>query len=288
MMMHALRTVWQNWMQRKESFIATILLVFFANTFFLVSLHVFNAARLNLLDQTASFKALLFLEAQTQSDAQLLKGQVEKLLGQVTLLSPDEVVAWVFKDEDPNISAVPEVIPWMIVVPWDAPAVLSDTNIKLLRTMIGIKEIVLPSQMVRHLSHMRMGLLLGFGLLSFVAAALVLITIVSQIRQSVSLSRREIDVLRLVGATESFIQLPFFLQGLLCTFLSSLLSLGFFAWLHWKLTQSLPLDSGLGVLLGRPLDPLDAICTVWAMTTLGGVAAILGAKRNEDDPLLDV
>lgn len=113
----------------------------------------------------------------------------------------------------------------------------------------------------------------GVSVSAVVVAVIILVSAVLLITTTIRLSafsrRREIGIMRLVGASKTFIQLPFVLEGVFAAFLGSLLAVGvlwfsvwFFVedWLAVRYTQTsfvtsgdmffvAPLLLGLGVVL---------------------------------------
>ena len=103
------------------------------------------------------------------------------------------------------------------------------------------------------------------------AFALVAIIIIgTTIRMAVLQRSREIAIMRLVGATDSFIRMPFLLEGLVKGIIGGLLALGL-AWGAWALVeanmnfQASFFDSGqalLGVLAGGVIGLLGSAVSV--------------------------
>jgi cell division transport system permease protein len=71
------------------------------------------------------------------------------------------------------------------------------------------------------------------GLILLLAVAAVLL-IANTIRLSIFARRREIEVMKLVGATNWFVRLPFMLEGMICGLIGAVLSIGLL-WLAYDL-----------------------------------------------------
>jgi len=111
------------------------------------------------------------------------------------------------------------------------------------------------------------------GLLVGAAFALVAIIIIgSTIRMAVLQRSREIAIMRLVGATDSFIRLPFLLEGLLKGTLGGLLALGLSA-AAWALINSALLRAWF-------FSPAQAAAGVVAGGLIGLAGSALSVARH--------
>ncbi len=105
---------------------------------------------------------------------------------------------------------------------------------------------------------------LVFGL--FLAIATLFI-IINTIRLTVYARRDEIEVMRLVGASNFFIKAPFFIEGVVQGLCGGLISLGLLLLWHWVLAANVP--DYLGFMLVMPVSTV----TLLVMLVLVGVAA---------------
>lgn len=83
------------------------------------------------------------------------------------------------------------------------------------------------------------------GILIIVAVSVATFVITSHIiRQGIYINKEQINTLRLLGAPEYFINLPFVLEGLFITFLAAIISIGLIIpvanYVYAKITSSLP------------------------------------------------
>jgi cell division transport system permease protein len=122
---------------------------------------------------------------------------------------------------------------------------------------------------------------LGLGV-GAVAAAVVVAIMANTIRFVIDARRREIAVLKIVGASPAVIVLPYVLEGLLLGACSVLLGLGMLAAL---VTWAGPtLEAAGGFLLGRSgllFLPVDLIALLLAVgAVLGGLGSLVALRRH--------
>jgi cell division transport system permease protein len=122
---------------------------------------------------------------------------------------------------------------------------------------------------------------LGLGV-GAVAAAVVVAIMANTIRFVIDARRREIAVLKIVGASPTVIVLPYVLEGLLLGACSVLLGLGMLAALVMWAGPSL--EAAGGFLLGRsgllflPVDLIALLLVVGAV--LGGLGSLVALRRH--------
>lgn len=106
----------------------------------------------------------------------------------------------------------------------------------------------------------------GLGVVFALVAVLI---IGSTIRMAVLARAREIEIMRLVGATNGFVRLPFLIEGLIKGALGGLLAVGMSWVAHTVVTRSLfetvfftPSQVALGVLAGAAIGFLGSLLSV--------------------------
>lgn len=127
-----------------------------------------------------------------------------------------------------------------VIVPDDVPAVAAQ-----IRKLHGIENVVYGQELVQRL--LRLGEVLrrvGIGVIAlFVLVAGIIIS--NTIRLTVFARRREISIMQLVGATNTYIRMPFICEGLLDGVLGSIIALivlGIAKLALWpRLVEALPL-----------------------------------------------
>lgn len=153
-------------------------------------------------------------------DASSLLGQVEKLPGVVTVEAVSKEQAWAQLTEDLGLSGVSNASsqlngnPLVDEIKVKARAAEQVPQLaRTLKSMGGVSDVLYVSEVVQQLRDLNQGLrwvsLSVVSLLSLTAIAVVTTTI-----RLIAIARRqEIEVMQLVGATRSWIYLPFLLQG---------------------------------------------------------------------------
>jgi cell division transport system permease protein len=120
---------------------------------------------------------------------------------------------------------------------------------------------------------------LGLGLVLLAAA---IFTIASVVRLTAYLYQEEIDIMRLVGATEFFIRGPFYLEGLLQGLLGALLAAGgLFAAQRFLAARFADQSQWAALLTGRFLSPAQLITLLALGTAAGLFGAIISLRREK-------
>lgn len=124
------------------------------------------------------------------------------------------------------------------------------------------------------------GIGLGVGGLLALAAILTVTTATTLV---LHLRREEMEIMRLVGATEAVIRIPLLLQGLLQGFLGAVIALGGL-WLAYTVVRP-PLEPLLSVTLGLGhvafLSPVEVALLAGGGGLLGAVGGLLARGRSE-------
>jgi cell division transport system permease protein len=152
----------------------------------------------------------------------------------------------------------------------------SDTNVELIRemgeeieTIAGVSDVEFASDNIRAITTFSEGSSIFMMAAAGAAAGASALLMYNSIRTAVFARRREIEVMRLVGATKWFIRIPFMLEGLLQGLLGAVVSiLTVFA--ANKLFESF--FSNLGSYLFR-----DFAIPTSQVLTIGGVLLAVGA-----------
>ena len=139
----------------------------------------------------------------------------------------------------------------------------------------SVREVVTPSDLVRRQEDS----FSRFSNFAFVIALIVggtsLVLIVNSIRIAMFARRREIEVMKLVGATNWFIRVPFMAEGLVQGILGSAIGIATVAALRaWMLPT---LVSGGGIWTNFHVDVADLQGTAYVLIAAGAVVGIFGS-----------
>lgn len=161
----------------------------------------------------------------------------------------------------------------------DADSVESLANT--FRDRAGVKDVILASKTIQLIQNLSSALTLGI----FVVATLLLgaagLLILNTIRMAMFARRREIEVMKLVGATNWFIRVPFMLEGLVQGMLGALTAIiglviikpFFEGWLPKP--EEIPLVSGFTVGTGSLIGIYLLLAVVGALVgTIGAGVAV--------------
>jgi cell division transport system permease protein len=111
---------------------------------------------------------------------------------------------------------------------WCTPVVLTDANliINVFKGTPGVRTVTAPIQQIHteeNVINILKWVFLGVAVVLIVSAAVL---ILNSIRMAIFARRREVSVMKLVGATNWFIRVPYMSEGLIQGFLGSALSAG--------------------------------------------------------------
>ncbi|MED4602277.1 permease-like cell division protein FtsX [Paenibacillus validus] len=95
------------------------------------------------------------------------------------------------------------------------------------------------------------------GLVLVAALALTAMFLISNtIKITIVARRREISIMKLVGATNSFIRWPFFIEGALLGIIGSVIPVGILLYGYWQMMRSIQLDLNLLLIKLLPFDDI--------------------------------
>ncbi len=141
----------------------------------------------------------------------------------------------------------------------------------------GVVKVTAPLEMGGIFVEIQRGVTRTGRIFVLVLMAVSVITVGSTIRLSVFARRREIEIMKYVGATNWLVTLPFLVEGLtvglIAGGLSSCTMLGLYAYL---LQAADGLSGVWDVLVGASLVPLDAVWETILWTSLAGGALVGG------------
>jgi cell division transport system permease protein len=103
----------------------------------------------------------------------------------------------------------------------------------------GVEQVQSAQDAIRAIQELSKKLNLGVFLASAVSAGIAILLIYNTIRTAMFARRREIEVMKLVGATNWFIRVPFILEGMIQALLGGILAIGLLLGLNSILFQAL-------------------------------------------------
>ena len=183
-----------------------------------------------------------------------------------------------FADSPEIIESVdPENLPPSFrVVPADKSAETIETLRTAFEAKPGLTEVVAATESIRTVQNMsnlfRNGALLIAGFLVVAACLLVL----NSIRMAMFARRREIEVMKLVGASNSFVRIPFMLEGVVQGLLGSVAAVGSAFVVRWGLGE-LASDQRFRLLAGFTVSDGQFRMTTLMILALGVCIGALGS-----------
>lgn len=139
----------------------------------------------------------------------------------------------------------------------------------------GVYDVIAPSDQVKRQEDSFAKFSTFSLIVALVVGATSLVLIVNSIRIAMFARRREIEVMKLVGATNWFIRIPFMAEGLVQGILGSAIGIGTVAALKsWMLPT---LVSGGGIWSGFHIEPSDVRFTSFVLIGAGALVGIFGS-----------
>ncbi|MFT0533195.1 cell division protein FtsX [Castellaniella hirudinis] len=146
----------------------------------------------------------------------------------------------------------------------------------------GVEHVQMDSEWVQRLETLLSFIRVGLGMLAVAVAVVVLATVFNTVRLQALTQRDEIAVVRLVGATESFVRRPFLYLGAITGLAASLLAL-LLAWLALAPLNALlgRFAQSYGIHWAMQLPaPQDLLLSGILVIFLGAIAARLSVTRH--------
>ena len=161
------------------------------------------------------------------------------------------------------------------VVP--AKAELVDSIGSRFKDQPGVREVVYAKDAIRALVHRSNQLKLGYLVFSVVFLLAALVLIFTTIQLAIFSRRREIGVMKLVGATNWFIRVPFMAEGMFQGLVGAVLACGF-VWLTRNFWVSLASDAGFSSSLNKLfVTSHETFMTSVVLLLVGAIAGAVGS-----------
>ncbi len=183
-----------------------------------------------------------------------------------------------FSDSPEMIDSVtPEILPPSFrVVPVNKDADTVQALGKQFETKPGVRQVVFASDTIRLVQQLSHRLTMGMWIVAVVLLGAAALLILNTIRMAMFARRREIEVMKLVGATNWFIRVPFMLEGLLQGVVGALLSVGLLAAFRPFFESWLPSDQ-FPIFSGFTLASVEVIGIYLLLGFIGCIVGALGA-----------
>ena len=116
-------------------------------------------------------------------------------------------------------------MPESFIIKLDDISLISNT-VDNISTFNDVETVNAPYEFARFLVNMRATLMIIFGFVLFALIVVSLIIISNAVRTSVFIRRKEINIMKYVGATNTFIRTPFFVEGMIIGLIAGVLYVG--------------------------------------------------------------
>lgn len=229
-----------------------------------------------------SVGSVAFLDVEGAAAAEEARARIAQLPGvaEARLVTPEEAMSRVKKSLG-ETGALLEgsfgvSLGWVVEVTPDLSAVGATPALEgAIAGVPGVDEVMHPGGEVERIQAL-LSLLEGAGVFLAVLIAMVTLVVVSNTVKLTLFARRdEIAIMKLVGATDAFVRVPFLFEGLVQGVVGALLSIVAVHLLHATLAGMLEiaLSGALGAFV---LEPLPWLAAVWILTG-GAFLGVFGA-----------
>lgn len=236
-----------------------------------------------------SVGAVIFLEAETAVEAEEVRANVLAVAGVAgaRLVTPEEALARVKRSlGDAGGVLVSDAagvgLGWVIEVqPRLGSGVDARSLVGALSGLKGVDEVMHPGGEVERVRAL-MGLLRGAGLfLAILVMMVTLIVISNTVKLTLFARRDEIAIMKLVGATDLFVRVPFLLEGLVQGVIGASAALTALYLLHATLAGLLKvaLSGAMGTFVLEPLPTSGALLILAGGAFLGVFGALMSLGR---------
>jgi cell division transport system permease protein len=258
----------------------------------LFGITVFLTILLNLTELSVeigrSVGAVAFLDVEGSPAARNVQAKVAELPGiqQVALITPAKATAQVKKslgDTGALLEGTAGLeLPWVLEI---SPTAMEDVALPALLSSIqkveGVDEVLHPGGDMKRITAMLKLFQAGGIFLTVLVSLLTLFVVSNTIKLTLFSRREEIAILKLVGATDLFVRIPFVLEGFFQGFLGALLALAGAFFAHATLAQivQVALSGTLDAFILHPLPSWHALVIITVGALLGAIGASLSLGK---------
>lgn len=275
--MAVLKTTWHHVRRSPYQAFAAILIMML--TFFVVSVFTFviyGSSKIISYFESKPQVTAFFKDEAKKENIEALKDQLKSSgkVAQTRFVSKEEALK-IYKEQNKNDPLLLELVTADIL---PSSLEISAVNIKdlssisdVLKNSSYVQEVIFQKDVVATLTSWTSALRkIGIGLIAVLLSVSIFIT-GTIIGLKIAQKKDEIEIMRLLGATFWYIRWPFLFEGMLYSFLGSLLGWFLAAGLLWWSTPALN-----SFLKGIPLLPIDPVLLLMLLGVEFLLALILG------------
>ncbi len=198
-----------------------------------------------------------------------------------TYVDKDEAYAEVqdLLGDSPELVSVitPERLPASFrVKPTDTLPERVDELAAAFRTQPGVAKVVTASETIRAIEDLSSGLRQRVIIIAIILLVVAAVLILNTIRMALFSRRRDIEVMKLVGATNWFIRVPFMFEGLVQGLVGGVIAMPLI-WLTNNFFRVINDDVSLELLRGFTVDPSRVWTLGFQMVGLGAIVGTVGS-----------
>lgn len=145
--------------------------------------------------------------------------------------------------------------------------------------MENVKKITSKNEVIETLMNLAKGINIAIGVVFLLLLVFAITIITNTIRLTVLARRKEISIMKYVGATNSFIRWPFMVEGILIGVVSASITISVLAFAYNKISlkvEATPVFSNLGVSLLQFSDMAQIIIIVFLILGIG--IGVIGSR----------
>jgi len=184
-----------------------------------------------------------------------------------------------FADSPEMVDTVtPEILPPSYrVVPVDKSADSIDALGAKYETKPGVKQVAFASKTIKAVQALASRFTVGIFVVAAVLLGAAILLVLNTIRMAMFARRREIEVMKLVGATNWFIRVPFMLEGLIQGVIGAALAIGALALFKPFFEKWLPSSQDFPLVGGFVLSGTEIASIFLLLGVTGCVVGAIGA-----------
>jgi len=184
-----------------------------------------------------------------------------------------------FADSPETLEAVEpaNMPPSYRVVPTDPDAEVISELASQFRERAGVRDVVLATEVIKEVQRTADRISQTTLIFSVVLVIAAVLLILNTIIMAISARRREIEVMKLVGATNWFIRLPFMFEGLIFGLIGAGLSIPAMIFIRSYLIEPISDTDALALLQGFEVSNNELMNIIYVNLGLGIIVAVVGS-----------